>query len=152
MQDVVRLKLLKVTADHYRPELSAWVFGTHKTKSKTGIKHVVLTTFMREMTESLIAKYPTGPLFRGEKGGAMTARTLHHYLTGLVRRVGICRRIVPYYFRHTYCTTLLESGMSDVKVAALLGHSSTRYVAGNYSHVRARVCRLQGDLDALMGG
>jgi site-specific recombinase XerD len=144
-------EILSITAAGYKKDIKAWELEEHKTKEKVGIKHIVLTSFMVEMTEMLCAKHSTGSLFRDERDLPMTARQLADKLQIVVRNAGIGRTITPYYFRHSFTYNLLMKDMTSDKVASLLGHTSNRYVNKNYGHLKQRVIGLQGDLDALMG-
>jgi Phage integrase family len=81
---------------------------------------------------------PAGFLFT-ERGRRLTAFRLRRGLddaataAGLRGRDGQTLRVTPHQLRHTYATTLINSGMSLQALMALLGHVSTemtlRYAA-----------------------
>lgn len=144
-------EVLNVTAADYDASAKCWMVEDHKTKDKVGIKAVCLTNFMCELTETLITKFPIGTLFRNAKGKPLTARNLCPALDTLRRKCGITRKILPYYGRHTFCHDLLMANVPDSKVAALLGHTTTRYVSSSYGHMKQKAMALQSDLEAARG-
>lgn len=139
-------ELLSVTASNYDADMRCWRLGEHKTMETTGAKHIVLSQFIVEMTLRLSAIYPTGPIFRGSRGQPYLPRNITESLHRLCRKVGITRTITPYFFRHSFAFNLLMNDVSDSKVAALLGHTSTKYVSANYGHMQQRVAGLGDDL------
>jgi integrase len=59
---------IATTSAHFDAARGLWVFGRHKTRKKTEKPRIVyLTPAMVELTKELIAKYPEGPLFRGNR-------------------------------------------------------------------------------------
>jgi integrase/recombinase XerD len=56
-------------------------------------------------------------------------------------------RAHPHLFRHTYCTDLLQKGVSLQSVAVILGHSSTKITERRYSHwIKGRQENLEAEL------
>ena len=59
---------LRVEARHVDLEHKRWVFPANESKVKSMPRIVYLTEYAYEVTEQLVSKWPTGPLFRNTKG------------------------------------------------------------------------------------
>jgi integrase len=81
-------------------------------------------------------KYGTGLLFRTSKGTAFTRATIAKQLAVVSERVGFW--VIAYGQRHSAATNMLEAGIPETMVAAILGHCSTQMVNKHYSHVGSR--------------
>lgn len=117
--------------------------SVHKAFKRTGRALVVpLSDAARDVCLRLAQKHPEGPLFRTARGDAWNklriANTVRHY----AKRAGLEGRFMAYSCRHSRATTLLEAGLSDGDVAAIIGNTPAQ-VARTYSHVAARVNRLR---------
>jgi integrase len=130
-------EVARVTARHFDAERGLWVFHEHKTKKKTGkIRVVYLTPAMVELTRELIARYPEGPLFRGNRNHrAFTRNGIRCRFRRLRAKLPHLKGVVSYTARHTYTTEALTNGVGILEVAELLGHSSTEMVQQHYSHL-----------------
>ena len=83
-------------------------------------------------------------LFPGKKAGThMTEQVLQHAVTGYINRKkpfpGIAAdikepRLTPYVLRHTFATQLLKAGASLPRIAAMMGHESTK-TTESYLHL-----------------
>jgi integrase/recombinase XerD len=51
------------------------------------------------------------------------------------KTAGVTKRIHPHLFRHSYATTLLETGVDITQVASLLGHRDIQTTYDNYMHL-----------------
>jgi integrase len=138
-------------AQHYDPRLRAFVFRwdaktgfVHKTTAKTRRDRVIhLTDDLAAMVEGLIAKYPTGPLFRNSRGKPYTPEHRQWHLPVLRESVAVKRwmeahgfapRCLTYYsFRHTFITNWVASGRS-IKICADLCGTSAAMIEKHYSH------------------
>jgi integrase len=115
-----------------------WPSGTatlkrHKMKKK-GRKRVLVfneetMTILREQASI----YRAGHLFRGMRGEPFTAHAIACRFIRLCKKHGF--RVTSYCFRHTFATRALAAGFSDSRVAAALGHGSTRMIHAHYSHL-----------------
>ncbi len=61
-------------------------------------------------------------LFYGARGDALTASGIHRRLAELGAKAKV--EVHPHTLRHTFAKSLIDSGVSLEKVAALMGHSS----------------------------
>ncbi len=65
-----------------------------------------------------------GPLFRGTRGAALTARTVQALFESLRRRLGLPESTTPHALRHAFATHLLAHGGDLRAIQELLGHES----------------------------
>jgi integrase len=130
-------EVARVRAEHFDAERGLWVFGKHKTRKKTEKPRVVyLTPAMVELTKELVAKYPEGPLFRGNRNHrGFTRNGIRCRFRRLREKLPQLKGVVSYTARHTYTTEALTAGVGILEVAELLGHASTEMVQQHYAHL-----------------
>jgi integrase len=118
----------------------------HKTAKKTGRALVItLTPVVFDMCCRLADQHPSGPLFRTKKGEPWTACKLANRLRWYTKRLGI-EHVICYGYRHSVATELLEKGVPDAEVAAILGHTGTDMIYRHYGHLGARITRIRDTL------
>jgi integrase/recombinase XerC len=84
---------------------------------------------VREATERYVAlcPYPLDrgmPLFRGAKGGPLSADLIRRAVRGARTRLGLAERTTPHALRHSFATHLLGRGADLRQLQELLGHAS----------------------------
>jgi integrase len=135
--EVARVTAQDVVLDANRPDQGQWVLSKHKTKKQTGKPRIVyLTPAMVDLTRRLMAEHPTGPLFRGPRGGKpFTRNSIRCRFRRLRAKLPQLQGVISYTYRHTYATDALEKGVGVIEVAELLGHTDAAMVMKHYQHL-----------------
>jgi integrase len=110
----------------------------HKTIGKGKKRKIYLPDNIRKIADRNIAN-GNEYLFPGESGRPIKRNDLHNRLLDLKKKAGIAEEvpIMPYGFRHTFACRLIQGGIPDTHVAAMLGHSSTKHLHKHYAHTLA---------------
>ena len=147
-------EVARVTAAEVRLDAGLWLFAEHKTAKKTGKPRVVyLTPAMVELSRTLVALYPEGPLFRGPRGkAAFTRQGIRRRFRRLRAKLPHLEHFVSYNVRHTFATRALVNGVGVAQVAELLGHSSTEMVSQTYGHLAGQVAHMREAAAKAVGG
>lgn len=146
------VNLCRATAADVSEDGRALVLTKHKTAKRKGVPLVVpLPGQAREVVARLAKAHPTGPLFRNSAGKGWASQNIYDTTARYAAKAGLGDRFTPYSCRHTRATRLLEAGVSDVDVAAILGNSPA-VIHRHYSHVTARMGRLVDAMERATGG
>src|SRR5262249_10203524 len=130
-----------IEAKNYNPKLVAWVIDSRPDRQRGGNKlahHgkrrvIFLTPKVQGLGEKLNREFSEGPIFRNEKGRAVS----HHSLALRMKRYQKAAEerlakqgkpspfkgslLVPYSYRHKFVTDWLLAGKSIAYLAELLG-------------------------------
>ena len=132
-----------VTAANVDLARGTWTV-TNKTRYKTTpTRTVYLTAELVEICRALVARNPTGPIFRNARGGPWTRNAMACRFARIRQRLGYGPEATAYSFRHLYATDALESGVPIATVSELLGHADTKMVATVYSKLAQRTDHLR---------
>lgn len=110
------------------------VLRKHKTKRHGKGRTLHFSAAAVAILERQREKHGTGFLFRTTKGNPYSNHAIVRNMLRVSERVGF-RAIAYGLGRHSFATTALVRGVPDTVVAALLGHTSTKMIHANYSHV-----------------
>ncbi|QEL17781.1 tyrosine-type recombinase/integrase [Limnoglobus roseus] len=134
-------EVARVRAEHVDLAAGVWRLPEHKTAKKTHKPRVVyLTPAMVELSRTLAAEQPNGPLFRGpRKKTPFTRQAIRCRFLRLRAKLPHLKHFVCYNVRHTYATNALVNGVGVAQVAELLGHTSTEMVSSTYGHLAEQV-------------
>jgi integrase len=139
-------EVTSVTAADFNAERAVWVMRQHKNAHKGHSRIVYLTPAVVAICKRLAEKYPTGPLYRTQRGTPYGWCGLSKRMGWLRQRLGLPDTITVYGYRHSFATDALANGVPDAQVAELLGHSGTAMLHKHYSHLTARAKALRSAL------
>jgi integrase len=133
-----------IEARHFNPTTGKIEIPPAEAKGKKRWRIIYLTDKALEIVKRLVAKHPTGPIFRNCEGQPWTPFSTCCLFTRLKAKVNV--KYSLYTFRHTFCQRLLEAGTDHLTVAALMGHANGQMVATTYSHMNAAKDYLQEEI------
>jgi integrase len=91
-------EIRQVTAANVDLENGIWVLQKHKTSKQAGGPRVIfLTPTMQEMTERLVARFPTGPIFRNFYGEPWSANAIRIRFRRLRKQFPELAGVVAYF-------------------------------------------------------
>jgi integrase len=137
-------EIARVTAVDVNLDAGLWVLKDHKTARKTRRPRVIyLSPAMLDVTRTLVAKNPEGPLFRTPRNRAFTRNNIRCRFRRLREKLPQLVGVVAYSYRHTYATEALANGVGIAQVAELMGHTSTEMVSSVYGHLAERLSHMR---------
>ncbi len=147
-------EVAQVTAAEVDLDMGVWVLTKHKTAKKTKKPRVIyLTPAMVELSRTLIAAYPEGPIFRGPRGARpFTRNGVRCRFRRLREKLPHLKHFVAYSARHSYATHALMNGVGVAQVAELMGHTSTEMVSKTYSHLADQITHMRDAARKAVGG
>ena len=140
--ELTGLKAMQV--DHERRVIT---LTEHKTESKGKTRRIMLTDNAAEILKRRCEAVPVPNtlLWTNARGERFTSLQLKGRLQRLMTKAAVIN-VTLYGFRHSFATRMLKRNVSETKVAALLGHSSTAMLHKHYSHILDETDELQAAL------
>jgi integrase len=112
----------------------------NKTARKTGKSRVIyVPVSIRDMVLAAADKHRVGPIFRTYAGRPWTTAAISRRVISIREKLGLGPEAVPKVMRHDWITEALARGVPVKIVAELAGHTSTKMIDNNYSHLGDRV-------------
>ena len=113
------------------------VYGKGRKERVIQIKTPELIAVLKAYWQENEARIRTqGAILYNRRGRPLSPQSVRGIIKKYVGLTGQSERITPHMFRHTFATSLLESGMDIRYIQALLGHSSIT-TTQIYTHVAA---------------
>lgn len=105
----------------------------HVKKAKGGKERVV---FLHPRLKDALKMYGVGegPIFKSQRGGKYSKRTIQKIVGNAAVKAGIRKRATPHALRHSFATHLLESCADIRHIQKLLGHKNLQ-TTQVYTHV-----------------
>ncbi len=137
-------EIARVTANECNLEVGVWILNKHKTSKKTGKPRVIyLTPTMVELSTRLVAKNPTGVLFRNSRNQPFTKNAIRNRFRRIREKHPNLAGVVSYSYRHSFATEALVNDVGIAQVAELLGHTNTNMVSKHYGHLADNVAHMR---------
>lgn len=140
-----------VEARHFDRQMNAWVFPRKESKGKKRQRVVPLNGAALALTQRLVAKHPTGPLFLNSKGEPWTNNALRCRFRSLSRKMKL--ELCCYAIRHSFITDALLRGVEPMTLATIVGHVNIDMIWTTYQkirvkqdHIRAAVKQATGEV------
>jgi len=106
-----------------------WETLTVGVTGKAGVKYApVMTVEQAAAIHRYLRERPyvSDLLWLSDQGEPMTPRALALMLKRAARRAGIAKPVYPHAFRHNFRARAAMAGMTDVELAAMMGHRTVR--------------------------
>jgi integrase len=110
----------------------------HKTGHWTGKKRLIYfpASIMKEVRQLAAQRGSDEPILRNTKGRPWNDSNVGWRFRRAIKRAGLPSHLVPYATRHSFGTSLVESGESTPLVAKAMGHANDRTLQQHYYHAR----------------
>ena len=123
------------------------------TKNKAGVRTLyngergikAITEWLEYLKKKEPDKYKNRFLFPSTTDIPMRDDVLNTAFTRFKKRHGLGKEYTLYKFRHTFATTLAESGIPVKTAMCLMGDSTTNVILGVYTHVRSDEAKKAGE-------
>ena len=135
---------------HYKSELGRFELPPAQAKGRKRWRLIYLTKRAEEIVKPLVLMYPSGSLFRNVDGGQWDAQNFNGRFCRLKVKLGTKYALTA--IRHSFATRLLEAGVDNLTVSALLGHADGSMVLSRtYSHIGEKSDFLREELLRVSG-
>lgn len=130
----VRKELIRLNPGERPAKYDRGPLKTPRSRRSVSLSPSVLAALRdheRRMRDEKFIPVPGGPVFVTKQGKALNGSSVTHHFYDLLERAGVPR--VPFKnLRTTFATRLEAAGVSDVTIAALMGHSRTHTTRRHY--------------------
>lgn len=131
-----------VTAEHFRPDLQAWVLPKHKRDKTTYARTVHLHPCLLTLTRILCHARPSGALFLNANKKPWRKNAVTDRMRRLRKKLGLPNGTVAYSMRHSFITEGLVNGVDLTTMAELTG-TSVEMISRHYAHLDQKTQHLQ---------
>lgn len=103
-------------------------------KNDASVRSVPFPEEVAALLWRIVGDRGSGPVFTAPEGGRVNESNFRNRVWGPALKAAGVAHESPYVMRHTAASWWIQAGLPDYRVAALLGHSSTRMVSV-YAHL-----------------
>ena len=112
---------------------------TAKVHGKTGPRMISLTARAAGILAEAGEKFPEGPVLRNSQGKPWSDRAIQCQFRRASMRANV--HLVAYHLRHDFWTRAHAAGVSDLVIAAQLGHADLTQLQRHYATVTPEMTR-----------
>ena len=100
-------------------------------KSSAGLREVILTDKAKDIIQKTCARHPDNEFLFTCEGRLLTSSVCNNYLRNACKALGIPYRSV-HKLRKTFATILLDNGVDEAYVKAIMGHEDINTTRSHY--------------------
>ena len=122
---------MTLRAEHFNADRSIAEFAAGESKGGKRVRRIIVPEALRPMIRRRCKEYPTGPIFRGPKGGAWNAQTVYRAMQRIRKALG--EPVAPLKSHRHFVASNSIGKVSVAELARNLGHNPETLMR-NYQH------------------